>query len=1021
VDEIHLPSLQSLIARFNKDQEHYESREFNEDETRLTFIDPFLELLGWDLRAAKTGGRKREVLLERPLRRSGSLGNKRPDYTIVLNGRPQFVVEAKAASVALDDARHVFQLKSYAWSLGVPFAILTNFARFRAYDCRFRPEEHRPTAGLINELDITHREYASRWQLLCNLFSRDAVIGGALHHPELHPMLTVQTGRRNQQIAFAALTGFKAFDESFLNDLEHWRKRLADAIFSQHPSVNEATLRFATQRLLDKLIFIRVVEDRNIRRGERLQSIANTWRMHRGSLFDHLYALFDEYYRDFNGVLFRPDPSDSLRFDEMLLEELIDYFYFPRPYRFDAPQLDVLGSIYERFIGRHLVIDRAEHCVRVENTPDTQHLSGVYYTPSFIVDKIVEDTIGARIQGKSPAQILRLRILDPACGSGAFLIGAFKRICDELADYYESHPRLIPSRNGVPDYAAGHLSPIAKAEVVLNCLRGIDKDLQAVEVTVLSLSIAILDERFSEDMAWKPLISALPDLSQVVFCFNTLIDDDYAVFAAKHALQMDADCITFDFTSVRPGSFDVVIGNPPYVRLRNMLAFSQSQAAYIREHYASMAKGNPDLCIAFVERCMAFLKRDGVLEFIISSRFFVQEYGHALRLLLTSRRAVRSIVNFQHHRVFKGLSTYTALLQVSAKPEDSLTYQDSFDLKRVETPFALQRRLTAPTLYPATAISAAAWRLLSDEALRFKNHMDKQGRPLWRPAGKGFCRAFFVGPQTSLDKFFICQVIGEEGNVLVVRSALERTPFRLERTWLRWIISGANTRAYGEPNTDRVIIMPYLSNGSLVDLEDLRHDTALWDYYKRHENALRDREATLNRRPYDDDTWYRWGYPKSTKEQSLPKLVIPGITRRLKAGFDRAGSYVVDNVDVCGITLDDAAGEDVYFYLLALLNTNVLNVYWRIIATPYQNFYFRANKQVSCHLPIANYEPTCGYIQELSRLGRSAYQIASAIELRPDAGRQLSSIQERIDEICNELYRLTPPLLDFVRGYLEAD
>ena len=299
---------------------------------------------------------------------------------------------------------------------------------------------------------------------------------------------------------------------------------------------------------------------------------------------DEIYNSGLFHFRDEKG---RADPPDtltlSLHIDDKPIKDIIGNLYYPEsPYEFSVLPADILGQVYEQFLGKVIRLT-AGHQAKVEDKPEVKKAGGVFYTPTYIVDYIVKNTVGKLVEGKTPKQIEKLKILDPACGSGSFLIQAYQFLIDYHRDWYikdgiEKHskgkePKLVQIRSG-----EWRLSTPERKKILLNNIHGVDIDTQAVEVTKLSLLLKVLEGENEQSLAQQMTIwheRALPDLENNIKCGNSLIANDYynteqfSIFAVEDKLNVNAFDWNNEFAQVfSEGGFDIVIGNPPLWLIR---------------------------------------------------------------------------------------------------------------------------------------------------------------------------------------------------------------------------------------------------------------------------------------------------------------------------------------------------------------------------------------------------------------------------------------------------------------------
>src|SRR4030043_517236 len=499
---------QTLISKFEKDKPHYLSKGYPEAQVRIDFINPFFKALGWDIEnKAQKPPHERDVIVE-----LSPETTKRPDYNFRINGATKFFVEAKAPSVALDDVNHILQAKSYAWSTKeVYFVVLTDFEEFRLYDASLKPNPKFPDEGLIFELNYT--DYLDNVGKLWEL-SRERVEQGSLE-----ALLPRDTKSKRLRIPP---------DKSFLEDLTIWRTELAKDVHKRNPEFDGKLLNDVVQKLLDRIIFIRIAEDRKIRPERELWDIVAQWKEEgkRKSIMTHLFDLFHEVNDDLNGDIFKPHACERANVDSNLLAEIIENLYFPKSrYRFDAIGVELLGSIYERYLGSTIRVTPQR--VKVEEKPAVRKAGGVYYTPKYIVDYIVKNTVGKVIEGKTPRQIEKIKILDPACGSCSFLLGAYRYLIDYHLKYYREHPKEAQTLSLFPYWKMSpedfSLPIHEKAKILRNNIFGVDIDPQAVEITMMSLYLKALE---GERGLLPKKQHLLPPLSNNIKCGNSLIGYD---------------------------------------------------------------------------------------------------------------------------------------------------------------------------------------------------------------------------------------------------------------------------------------------------------------------------------------------------------------------------------------------------------------------------------------------------------------------------------------------------------------
>jgi len=608
---------------------------------REEFLNPFFEALGWDVYNRKGYAEPyKEVIHEAAIKVGGH--TKAPDYCFRAGGGvPSFFVEAKKPSV---DIRHsvspAYQLRRYAWSAKLPVSILTDFEEFAVYDCRIGPvkTDRASTARVIYH---TYKEYLDCWDELFALFSPEAVRRGALER---------FIGSKR------AKKGTAQVDEAFLEEIQSWRKLLARNLALRNPTLSQRDLNFAVQRTIDRIVFLRICEDRGIEPYGRLQALLNGTHVYRrlGEMFQRADERYNSglfYFSEERGRGPADELTLGLTIDDNAIKTIIRKLYYPEsPYEFSVFPVEILGQVYEQFLGQVIRLTPAHRAV-VEDKPEVKKAGGVYYTPGYIVDYIVRQTVGRLVEGKKPAQVTRLRVLDPACGSGSFLIGAYQFLLDWHRNYYTAHQPERHARGRNPKlYRSAsddwRLTTAEKKRILLNNIYGVDIDPQAVEVTRLSLLLKVLEGESQESLETQRRLfhqyRALPDLSRNIKCGNSLIGPDF--YENRQMSLLDEEQIyrinAFDwqaefpevFKRKNPG-FDAVIGNPPYVFGEYHDVVTKP---YLESRY-NVARQQYDTYWLFIERGLDLTRRTGTFSLIVPDAILARdECVTVRRLLLTS-------------------------------------------------------------------------------------------------------------------------------------------------------------------------------------------------------------------------------------------------------------------------------------------------------------------------------------------------------------------------------------------------
>jgi hypothetical protein len=632
-----LAEVQRLIDRFEANLASYKSAHYKETQLRREFLDPLFRQLGWDVENAQGYPEAYKDVVHEDAIRIG-LTIRAPDYCFRVGGTRKFFVEAKRPAVNLDrDTEGVYQLRRYAWSAGLPVSILTNFEFLTVYDCRFRPNQlDGPVKGRL--LRVYFADYVRHWDELSTIFARDAAVSGGLD--EYVKRLPLARGTAT-------------VDDAILVDIERWREGLGRNIASRNASLDQAALNFAVQATIDRTIFLRICEARGIEPYGQLESLLAVT-----GVYAELVRLFNGADAKYNSGLFhfaaeygRHELADEitpgLSVDDGALKPMIQALYYPdSPYEFSVIPADILGHVYEQFLGKTILVAEDRRVI-VEEKPEVKKAGGVYYTPTHIVEYIVATTLAPLLAGTTPTEASDLRLVDPACGSGSFLIGAYQYLVDWHRDFYiqdgaEKHRNVLyqaPTGEWV-------LTVSEKKRILTNNIYGVDVDAQAVEVTKLSLLLKVLEGESQEVLAKQLALfheRALPDLGSNIKCGNSLVGTDW--YGTEDGARADRDLRArinaFDWATAfkevferTRGGFDAVVGNPPYVFGEYLDIVSKT---YYRDRYAVAASGQFDLYWLFVERALALARSPGRFAMIVPDAILARdEAAPVRRVLLTA-------------------------------------------------------------------------------------------------------------------------------------------------------------------------------------------------------------------------------------------------------------------------------------------------------------------------------------------------------------------------------------------------
>jgi adenine-specific DNA-methyltransferase len=668
---------QALAKKFTQNSSHYLSSEYQEAEVRQDFVDKFYKALGWDVgHDIQHDPYRREVRIEKPEKKSKG----RADYAFSIAPhyrRVRFFVEAKRPQENIKTPDNCFQAIRYSWPKGLPIAVLTDFNYLHIIDSRFRPNINSATSRVArswHHSDMLDRE---KFAEIYYLLSRQAVANGSLDifaETELPPLQVAA----KQYTLFAGEA--RDFDDDFLNKLDEWRETLAAVFKRAQNELNSEELTECVQRTLDRLIFIRFLEDKGI----EPDAVIVRFGQHSKTHWQDFVAACKRLDRTYNGVVFKPHRTlddSSFEPDSAIFSNICDELTDEHsPYNFDSIPVEILGRIYERFLGKIVLAKRKT--IEVVEKEDVRKAGGVFYTPDYIVAYMVEHSLGQQTKGKKPEDILKLRIIDTACGSGSFLIGVFAHLTHELAIYWRKqskHPKgVVEVRDG-----EAHLTLQYKRQILLNCIYGVDIDPQAVEVAQLSLYLKLLEEETTDSAnQQKQLeigVALLPSLSRNIVMGNSLVtleDEGGDLFSVEKLHELKSLDFKAAFPQIfRDGGFDLLIGNPPYIKeYTNREAFDHVRNS---PYYL----GKMDIWYLFACRGLDWLKSEsGTLAYIATNNWVTNAGAKKLREKITRDARIEQLIDFGDYKVFRdaGIQTMILIARRSTKPN-----RYTFDYRRL--------------------------------------------------------------------------------------------------------------------------------------------------------------------------------------------------------------------------------------------------------------------------------------------------------------------------------------------------
>lgn len=969
---------------------------YNETQARADFIGPMFEALGWDVDNTKGLPQDlREVVHEDSVDVPDEGFSRKPDYAFRLARQRKFFVEAKKPCVKIEsDRKSAFQLRRYGFSAGLPISVLTNFHHLAIYDC----------VPVANPSDDTQIARVCLYE--CGEFDRN--------FDEIYAALSfesVASGRFDSQFNVdGTREGTAQFDGYFLDQVQSWREHLALDIYSRNEGITAPELTIFVQRILNRLIFLRICEDRELEKYETLKKLGSV------GVYDGLIEVLRQADKKYDSGLFDllHDPTTGLKVGDETLAHIIDELYYPRsPYTFSVVEANVLGDIYELFLGTEIQVDKHGK-IQIALKPEVRASGGVIPTPKFIVDAIVERALQPKLNSARGA--IGAKVADIACGSGVFLLAAFEQLMSHHIEVYAK----IKGSEGKTIYRGPNgtwrLTLQEKHRILLNYIYGVDIDSQAVEVARFSLLLKLIEGETNESIA--ALRSnhgqrALPRLDGTIKCGNSLVDHQHL---RKHIDSPSVELLSkvnpFDWNSefeavMQGGGFDVILGNPPYVRIQNMVEYSPEEAGFYQSEASGYVCGktdNFDKYTLFVERALGLIRKDGGVGYIVPHKFFTIKSGECLRGLISKGNHLDGIVHFGVNQVFgRRVQTYTCILLLSKRPHPKFSVENVADL--VTWRYGVRGRVTE---FDAASVSSDAWELIPPGATTLFERLRKSHK---RTLGE--LAEIYVGLQTSADKIFIVRPT-RMTNSKVTFVDPEGREWSIEREILKPCLLDVPLQAFESPSPNAYMIFPYKVQGDRAELftqaEVREQFPRTWDYLRVHKKRLSKR-SIQNGTP---QTWYRFGRSQSLTKLVGEKLILPSLSREPRYVFDDQDIVVTGGGNGPYYLIRARDGVPLSLkYLQAVLCHPVIEAMVRAVSSPFQGGYYSHGKQFIEGLPIplvdlskpvekARHDRVVALVEELEAAG-VALKRASIPRVREVLARQRRALREELDKLVGRL------------------
>ena len=738
-------------------------------------------------------------------------------------------------------------------------------------------------------------------------------------------------------------------------DYSLFKRHLYQNLVHLNPNFEALELFQKSQKLLDRFLFLFFGEDRNLLPPNSVRLILSDWKeLQERDEEIPLYNRFKKYFEylnigykgkrydvfAYNGGLFKPDEVlDSIIIDDDLLYEytkkLADYNF--------ASEVDVniLGHIFENSLNELDEIKAELEGKEIDKTKTKRKKDGVFYTPKYITKYIIENTVGKLCTEKKVeiniieedyyydekrqkknskylidnldkyrSWLLQLTICDPACGSGAFLNQALDFLIKEHQYIDELKAKLF-----------GDTLVLSECEksILENNLFGVDLNEESVEIAKLSLWLRTAQPN-----------RKLNDLNDNIKCGNSLIDDPEV--AGDKAFNWKKE-----FSEVfANGGFDVIIGNPPYVRQE----LFKDIKPYLEKNYKCY-NSVADLYTYFIEKGINLINPEGLFSFILPNKFLKASYGEEIRNVIKQNTNLELLFDFDDYPVFDDATTYPIIYVLNKNKnykKDYFIYSEINKKQSTNDPLNLLIKKSVRVKY--SSLNNKNWQFQDDIKSSILNKITINTTILKEIVNDRIYR----GVSTGKNEVFI-----------INQSIADKLITEKNKSYIRKIVTGKEVKK-NNLTFDNLYLL-------YIPWEyDLEFDENIKNYLIENQETLSNRPEVIEGR----FNWWclsRYG-SKNAEYLFKPKIIYPRINNQCNFYFDSTGEYSLSDNNFF-ISTEEG-------YILPILNSKLIFFYLKSIASTLQGGYLDFRRPyietIPIHIPknISNFEEISNTIIKLT-------------------------------------------------------
>jgi len=1010
-------------------------KKFNESQVRQGFVLPmFRDVLGWDIDNSIN-----EVIPE--------LHNHEgfADFVFVRNNQRKYVLETKKPYVNIDPNTQtgrdgVRQSLGYARSLkDVNMALVSNFECLVFSHSYTMPKVGAENNNVLEWFHFSDFLNEDKFEVLWQF--RFEACGEKDFCPDLL-----------DRIDNALIKKHKTIDQNLLDDLKSIRLLLSNSMSGT--LLDSSTADEVTQHLINRIIFIRVLEDRGII-NTRLKDICSSddvWKAVKKRFSD----IYDKFPIEVLNIKSKSLlDSRKLEIENKALIQSIEMFYdrgikhYHDCYDFKYIPSDILGYAYEHSIAFKLKKNKLDFVLDKKKF----FKNGVHYTPAYICKNLTNKTLSRSLDRKPDKKLEALTCIDLACGSGSFLTSLY----DSL--YRKKYIESKGNKTLVSDGEKEVVSLVDRKSLIEKCIYGIDIDLFAVGVSKLSLYLKFF-EGFPIGKG-KLNKNEIPNIEDNIICADSLLDTTMKHrFPAKHkAINKSHKKI---YNIIKNKKADVVVGNPPYIKVQDLNKIENFSVDLYQQFYeGSIGKGAVEIAIAFIERSMNILSETGDVGFIIPNKIFKNKQGTSIRNLITSHKSINlsEFVDFNSAQIFDA-SIYTCLLHLTNNPIENFKCTQVY--RMVDGAFLLDEVERTQEKFPSNdyevsnisldELSKDPWNLLVGIKREMFINLASKFNSFKTIVPK---EKIFQGIPTGSDKIFVVEVIKKKNskNWEVTSEALQIKALKnindkskkkikkletiptveIEPDYLMPIYRGStDLKHFYKKEAEFYLIYPYDQFGKLIkDLKFKKSKTFKYLSLDEHRAGIKGPLGKTLLQGLDErengkfsgGQFYQYSRPQNLDLWASEKIMFPYMVDRFNAHLDSKHAFV--NVSTGGYAIIAPKSREEKLFFLSIMNSDIFNFLVKCFSGDFRGGWFECSNQYVGAVPIPEFSNEYEVdFDEIEETIDSLYRAGIAVNSTKSKGEELLSAKSELynnldwlNDIVAELYELSDKELEIIAFY----